>query len=265
MKPSILAIMLAALVLPQSGVVAADQAQNLKNSKPAVSYGHRGAKTIHIDNLDGATITYIKPDLSSQSITPVMGRITMPVSGVDNYHALVVEKDWGDHKEVIIRYQYMFGRPSKQNPVRLTAAEKSEFEIVPNPLPREHYRYHSQQAWQFLARYQGEFVANQPLTLSTSNGSEQTLNTDQHGRVTFLIPDDFPGLIEGERNKQSAQFTISGEYQEGDTTYSTQLVSDYRVNPSHWQSTEWGVLVLGIGFLAGGYLGQNLKKRDKKA
>ncbi|MCG8013811.1 MAG: hypothetical protein JAY64_19230, partial [Candidatus Thiodiazotropha weberae] len=74
MKPSNLAIMLAALMLPPSGVVAADEEQNLKNSKPAVSHGHRGAKTFHIDNLDGATITYIKPDLSSQSITPVMGK-----------------------------------------------------------------------------------------------------------------------------------------------------------------------------------------------
>ncbi|MCG7965469.1 MAG: hypothetical protein JAY63_02645 [Candidatus Thiodiazotropha taylori] len=265
MKPSKLAILVAALMLPPTGVVSADEEQNLKSKKPAVSHGHRGAKTFHIDHLDGATITYIKPDLSSQTITPVMGKVTMPVSGVDNYHALVVEKDWGDHKEVIIRYQYMFGRPSKQNPVKLTAAQKSEFEIVPDPLPREHYRYHSQQSWGFLARYQGELLSNHPLTLTTSNGSQQTLHTDEHGRVSFEIPDDFPGLTEGERSKQTAQLTISGEYQQNNTNYSTQLVADYRVNPSHWQSTELGLLVLGIGFLAGGYLGQNLKKRDKKA
>jgi hypothetical protein len=265
MKASNLAIMLATLLLSPAGVAATDEKQNLKSSKPAMSHGHRGAKTFYIDNLDGATITYIKPDLSTQPITPVMGKVTLPSTGVDNYHALVVKKDWGDHKEVIIRYQYRFGRPSKQSPVKLTAAEKSEFEIVPAPLPREHYQYHSQQAWSFLARYRGELVANQALTLTTSNGSQQTLNTDQDGRVTFIIPDDFPGLTEGERSKQTAQFTIGSEYKQDGITHTTQLVADYRVNPSHWQSTELGLIVLGIGFLAGGYLGQNLKKRDKKA
>ncbi|MEJ2621499.1 MAG: hypothetical protein P8163_14910 [Candidatus Thiodiazotropha sp.] len=264
MKPSNLVILLAVWLFSPVGTAIADEKQNIKSSKPAVSHAHRGAKTIHIDNLDGATISYISPDLSTQSITPVMGNVTIPASGMDNYHALVIKKDWGNDIEVIIRYQYMFGRPSKQSPARLTAAEKSEFEIVPAPLPREHYHYHSQQKWSFLVRFQGELLADQALTLTTSNGSQQTQITDQQGRVTFIIPDDFPDLIDGERSKQTAQFTISGEYQHGDISYSTQLVADYRVNPSHWQSTELGLLVLGLGFLAGGFLGQNLKNRDQK-
>jgi hypothetical protein len=264
MKPTILAILLATLLTSAAGVVAADEKQDIKRSKPAMSHSHRGAKTYYIDNLDGATITYIKPDLSTQLISSEMDTVTLPVTGIDNYHALVVQKDWGDHKEVIIRYQYMFGRPSKQSPVRLTDAEKSEFEIAPDPLPREHYQYHGEQEWDFKARYHGEPVSNLPLTLTTTNGSQLTLNTDQQGRVSFLIPGDFPDLTEGERNRQTAQFTISGEYQQNHTTYTTQLVAEYRVNPSHWQSTELGLVVLGIGFIAGGFLGQNLKKRDKK-
>jgi hypothetical protein len=59
--------------------------------------------------------------------------------------------------------------------------------------------------------------------------------------------------------------TISGDYQHDNTSYSTQLVADYQVNPSHWQSTQLGLLIMGLGFLAGGYLGQNIKTRGEKA
>lgn len=264
MKHQILAMFFGAVLLSPFAVTAAEP-QSMTQKKTTDAHNHRGPKSFQIENGESATITLFKPDLSSEILSAEMGKVTMPRTGVDNYHALVVEKDWGDHKEAIIHYQYMFGRPSHQSPSKLIALEKTEFEITPEPLPREHYRYHSMQEWGFRLRLNGEYLSGQPLTMSTSHGSQQTKTTDKNGRVTFLIPDDFPALVTGVRDKQSAQFTISSEVLHDNVTYSTQYFADYRVNPSHWQSTELGFLVLGIGFLAGGYLGHSLKSRGEKA
>ena len=245
--------------------MAADSDKPEKTEKPPAAHGHRGAKKIVLENGDGAVITLWNPDLSTQPLTLEHNSVTVPVTGVNNYHAVVAEKAWSGHKETVIRYEYMFGRPSHQSPARLAAAEKSEFEIVPDPIPREHYRYHSQQNWGFLVRLHGKPLANQPLTLETSHGTLQTLSSNAEGRVEFRIPDDFPDLVEGERDKRLAQFTISSEYRDEGITYTTQLNADYRINPSHWQSTRLGLLVLGIGLLTGSYLGRAKKTKGDKA
>lgn len=264
MRHQSLVILVGLALLSPLGVTA-DKPQSPEGKKPANAHHQRGAKSFQLENGDSATITLYKPDLSTASLSSEMGNVIMPATGVNNYHALVAEKDWGDHKEAIIHYEYMFGRPSHQSPAKLIEAEKTEFEIVPDPLPREHFRYQSMQEWGFLVRYKGEYLSNQPLTLITSHGTQQTLISDHNGRVSFQIPDDFPDLKAGIRDKRIAQFTISSEYLKDNITYSTQLFADYHVNPSHWQSTQLGLLVLGIGFLAGGYLGQNIKRRGEKA
>jgi hypothetical protein len=138
----------------------------------------------------------------------------------------------------------------------LTAQQKTEFEIVPDPIPREHYRYHSQQRWGFLVRFNGQPVRDLEVRLQTSNGTHLSTTSDAEGRVVFRIPDDFPDLVEGERDRRLSQFTASSEYIQEDKRYTTQLNADYRINPSHWQSTPWGLLVIGVGFIAGGFIGR---------
>jgi hypothetical protein len=251
----LLAAVIPATLLSLSGVVSA--ADGVTPPPPAESgHSHRGGKPIFLENGEGATITLWKPDLSTQAITLQHGMVTMPKTGMDNYHAIVAEKDWGDHKEVVIRYEYRHGRPSKQSPSKLTAQQKTEFEIVPDPIPREHYRYHSQQRWGFLVRFNGQPASDLEVSLETSNGTQLSAISDTDGRVEFRIPDDFPGLEEGERDRRLSQFTASSEYFLDGKRYTTQLNADYRINPSHWQSTRWGLLVVGIGFIAGGFIGR---------
>ncbi|MCU7931635.1 MAG: hypothetical protein KZQ90_12605 [Candidatus Thiodiazotropha sp. (ex Codakia rugifera)] len=228
------------------------------------SHDHRGAKQIALENGEGATITLWKPDLTTQTLILEHGGITIPKTGIDNYHVVVAEKDWGNQKEAVIRYEYMFGRPSKQSPSKLTTVEKTDFEIVPDPIPREHYRYHSMQTWGFLVRLHGKPIPNLELILQTTNGSQQTAISDRNGRVEFQIPDDFPNIVAGERDKRSAQLTISSRYRKGDIAYQTQLNADYRVNPTHWQSSQLGLWVVGVGMLAGGYLGRTRKIKEKR-
>jgi hypothetical protein len=262
MYKRLIGIIIPACLLSLSGVCnAAQTGETVKQSQPA--HNHRGEKKIALENADGATITLWKPDLSTQLLSFEHGEVTIPKTGVDNYHVIVAEKDWGDHKEAVIRYEYRFGRPSKQSPSKLAAAQKTEFEIVPEPIPREHYRYHTHQHWGFLTRFKGAPAGDLDITLTTTNGTQLTSKTDVDGFVSFEIPDDFPEVIEGDRDKRLSQFTVASEYISEHKRYTTQLNADYRLNPSHWQSTQMGLLVVGIGFITGGFLGRVRGKGGK--
>jgi hypothetical protein len=226
---------------------------------------HRGQKQLMIENAQGAEITLWRPDLTTQSLQTHHGAVTLPKTGMDNYHALVVEKDWGTSKETLIRYEYRFGRPSKRSPSELTSANKTEFEIVPAPVPREHYRYHSDQQWGFQVRLHGQPVVGQPLTLETEHGSRLESVTNNAGYAEFRIPDDFPDLVEGQRDRRSAEFNVSAVTDANGVAYQTTLSASYRVNPSHWQSHSMGWVVVGLGFIAGGLIGRQRGQGGKGA
>jgi hypothetical protein len=232
-------------------------------SKPQ-THDHRGPKRLMLENGEGARVTLWKPDLTTQPLSIEHGGFSMPKTGMDNYHAVVAERSWGDTKESLIRYEYLFGRPSKHSPSELAGTVKTDLEIVPDPIPREHYRYHSDQTWGFLLRLHGLPAGGIPLTLRTANGTQLEAVSDTSGRVAFHLPDDFPGLVPGARDERSAAFTVSAEMRDADMNYQTTLSADYRVNPAHWQSTRWGWMVAGLGFVAGGLLGRTKNQGGKK-
>jgi len=227
----------------------------------------RGSKKkIMLVNGEGATITLWKPDLSTQTLTLEQNSITIPSTGLNNYHAVVAQQDWGTGKESVIRYEYLSGKPSKQSPSKLTEAVKSEFEIVPDPIPREHYRYYSDHKWGFILRLHGKPKAGIDVTLKTENGSQLHAVSDYSGRVEFRLPEDFPmTLPEGERDTRSAEFAVSAMTTMAGISYETMLTARYHVNPSHWQSSKLGVFVAGLGFLVGGLIGRSKTQRGEKA
>jgi hypothetical protein len=258
MKPY-LKLCLLVLPLPSATTVATEAkptAEHPKESQTQSVHNHRGPKQLMLENAEGAAITLWKPDLTTQRLKPVDSGITIPKTGMNNYHAVVVEKDWGNSKETVIRYEYMFGRPSKQSPSKLAGAAKTDLEIVPAPIPREHFRYLSDQPWGFLVRLYGQPLANLPLVLETEHGSRLETVTDKQGYATFRIPDDFPEMVPGERDERRAEFVVSATAEAGGIAYETLLTASYRVNPSHWQSSPMGWAVVGLGFIAGGLLGR---------
>jgi len=187
----------------------------------------------------------------------------LPPTGVDNYHAVVVERDWGDSVDAIVRYEYMRGKPSGESPRKLTSAVKTPVEMVPDPLPREHHRYYSRAEAAFILRYKDQLLANHPVMLQTSNGSSVNGMSDNNGRVVFQIPDDFSGVVPGERDRRGAELSISTEYQVDGVQYNSALTAEYRVSPEHWQSKPWGVAVAGIGFVFGGFLTRRIARNKK--
>ena len=227
------------------------------NSAAGQAQAHRrGPQRFMLTNSEGAVIQLWQPDLSILPLTAGHGGITLPRTGVDNYHALVVERDWGDLKEALIHYVYMRGKPSGHSTSELTKAEKTTFEVVPNPVPREHQHYRSDQHWNFLLRFNGAPATNIPVVLETSNGTRLNVVSDSKGEFSLHIPDDFSQLEAGGRDRRAAEFTVTAEITDGGISYQTQLSAEYQVNPSRWQSQELGVFITGIGLLAGGLLGR---------
>ncbi len=257
------------VLTPVAGIAAEGDPATAENPQQTSNGGHhqhrRGPKTIHLENVDNAVITFWNPDLSTQSLQAESGVITLPRTGVDSYHAVVVERNLGDKVDTLIRYEYLRGRPSKVSPSELAGARKTRFEIVPDPIPREHYHYHSNQTWGFILLQDGKPVGNTKVVLRTDHGSQAEGVTNQTGRVSLLIPDDFPDMQPGERDERSADFKVTAENQVNGIQYRTVLSADYRVNPAHWQSFGWGIAVTGIGFLVGGFIGRvkNNTKRGK--
>ena len=226
-----------------------------EGDRPAAAPGHqghgRGGNRLLLAGAEGARVTLWRPDLETRPLAVEHGGITLPRTGFDNYHAVVAEKDWGASTETVVRYEYLRGRPSGRSPAELTGAVKAPFEIVPDPLPREHRHYVDGTRWEFILRFQGRPLANRRILVETSNGSRLETVSSGDGRFGFTLPDDFPGRVPGERDRRAAEFQVSSEHEAGGITHQTRLSAEYRVNPSHWRSTPLGVGVAALGFLAG--------------
>ena len=247
------------------GAAAGDSSSQHQHHQQSQQQHHhgRGPKELVLSIGDDARVELWKPDLSVQPTEIRQGKVAFKGTGVDNYHAIVARRSEGNLKETAIRYHYARGKPSGRSSTELTAAVKSDLEIVPDPIPREHYRYHSAQTWGFIVRFNGQPLAGSEVYLTTAHGSEVTAVTGPDGRVSLQIPDDFPDVIPGERDKRSAEFTVKTDYEQDQTSYRTTLNASYRVNPKHWQSTTMGIIVAGLGFVAGGFIGGIGRKQGK--
>lgn len=230
------------------------------------STSHRGAKKIALINAEGADVTLWKPDLTTLPLNAdMMGILILPATGMSSYHAVVAEKDWGTIRESVIRYEYLSGKPSHQSPGKLVNAVKSDFEIVPDPLPREHYRYYAGHTWAFILRLKGEPLPDTGLDLETGNGTRLHGISDTAGRVSFRLPDDFTDTAPDKRDRRSAEFTVSAATEADNLRYETLLTARYHINPSHWQSTPLGLAAVGLGLLAGGLAGRGKRSGEKPA
>jgi hypothetical protein len=256
--PAAFVLMFFVLVPAPDGVAQTAAKQGAEPEQPAGQHQQhrRGPKQIALTDSKGAVARLWKPDLTTLPLTVEHGSITLPRTGVDNYHAVIVEKDSGHLKKALIRYEYLRGKPSGHSTNELTAAEKTTLEIVPDPVPREHQHYRSDQIWNFILRFKGTPAAGIPVILETSHGTRVNAVSDSEGKVSLNIPDDFPNLTEGERDRRTAEFSISAEMKDTGILYQTLLSAEYRVNPGHWQSSGLGVAITGLGLLTGVFLGR---------
>lgn len=214
-----------------------------------------GPKKLRLLNGEGASVVLWRPDLSIDPLMPTEDGVVEFKPKVDNYHAVVAERESGGVRRAAIRYEYLRGKPSPDSPSRLAAAYKTDLEIEPAPIPREHHRYMANKEWEFILRFQGKVLDGVPVVLETSHGSRVDVVTNEAGVARFTIPDDFTAVKAGRNNNPAAEFTVFSKYETGGMAYETVLSAPYFVDPGHWESRALGWAMASLGLLVGGFIG----------
>lgn len=256
------------------------QAQDYINWQPPVvkekkdahqghgGHGGRKAKQFEVNNCDHNAISeayYLMPTLEKKPLIPEHGLVSIPRTGMDNYHALVINQKKDKSVNSSVRYIYSRGRPSKVSPTKITQIQKSELEIAPILLPREHDEYKGSQSHDFELRFKGKALGQTSVTFTTSNGTKEILESDENGKFSITVPNDFEDVKVGRRKNKAAEFILGASYINQDITYTTTLSMPYYVNPvDYWNSREAGLVVLIVGLILGLYLFRNINKKKKR-
>jgi len=214
----------------------------------------RAAKIFQLTGAEHSRVTMIMPDLSRREIPLDNGLLTFRPSGIDNYHALLAQRKHKGVDESAIRYIYSFGKPSGHSPAELTQLVKTDLEIIPDPLPREHWHYKAGHEAAFLVRFKEHPLASTSVTLFTNNASLLEATTDTQGRVLFKLPDDYPITQAGNNANPAAEMMLHVKHTDNGQQYASWLSADYRANPEHWKNTQLGVMVTTGGFLFGAFM-----------
>lgn len=215
------------------------------------SHNRRAGKTFSLYGHKDSTVQMITPDLKTHQLKAINGKLNFKPTGKDNYHVLIAKREHNKVNETAIRYVYSFGKPTGKSPSELTAFNKSELEIIPAPLPREHWHYKAGSQATFIVHFNGVPLPSANVSLSTSNASLLSSTTDTQGRVAFKLPDDFKQTLAGNRANKPAELLLHVKHHDKQNQYSTWLSADYRVNPAHWRDTNLGVMIAGSGFIFG--------------
>jgi hypothetical protein len=225
-------------------------------------HGMGEATMLHAMNLEGnSSVVLIKPDLSKEDLNLSDTTLNLPKTSVGGYYALVLNHRSDTQVDSALRYLSMMGKPAKVSPTKLTALPKTDLEIIPNPLHREHDRYTASKAYRFLLTFQGKPLSNTPITLETKNDSVANYTTNETGAVTITLPNDFKNVSNEKEENKPSEFLLKTRYQNGEFVYVTTLSMPYSLNPNdYWQSQKYGAGAVFIGFLGGLFLYRRSKK-----
>lgn len=234
--------------------------------------GHsfRKAKKFEVNHFNPNATTeayYLLPKLEKKALTVENGLVSLPKTGIDNYHALVIVQKDENSIHSSVRYIYSRGRPSKISPTKITAFEKSALEIEPILLPREHDEYKGSNNYNFKVRFNGKSLAHQSVEFLTSHGSKGSLKTDKSGKFTLTLPNDFTNVVMSKRRHKAAEFILKASYEDkaSGLKHTTTFTMPYYVNPTdYWKDEPLGAIVLFLGLILGLYLFRSINKKKKK-
>ncbi|HEX8963214.1 MAG TPA: hypothetical protein VF801_09450 [Rhodocyclaceae bacterium] len=180
-------------------------------------------------------------------------RIEPAAPKLGNYHWVVARSETEGEVRVASTAVY-FSNPGAA-PTAMLAMPKHELEIVPQPLPREHGQYRESEKWDFLVRFNGAPLADQPVTLETQSGSRSSFVSDAQGRVVVLFPRDFkpaqPGRDGGrEMGPRRAGFVLAAEREADGKRYLTAFNYSYSPDADRDRSLAWGAAFGVLGMAA---------------
>jgi len=254
----------ALLLFIMSGTISAHAAMHWQVVPHKVDMMHirEASQVFRLIDGEGASISLMRPDLSKAMIaTNANGHVVIKPDGMEYFHVLIATRNKTDTTTTAIRYFHQFGRPAPVSPSVLVNTVKSDLEIIPDPLPREHWSYMADNSAQFIVRFKGQVLANRIVDLMTSNGTHLGQKTDADGRLILTLPDDFPVTHLGYMHNKPAEMVLDTSYAMNGHRYHTILSADYFVNPAHWQLLSGGMLVSGGGVLLGGLVGWRLRRK----
>lgn len=231
-------------------------------------HGGRKAKQLQLHNFDPSATTevfYLMPALEKRELTLKDGLISLPRTGMENYHALVANQTKENVIKSSVRYIYSRGRPSKISPTKITQFQKSELEIAPILLPKEHNNYKGSESYAFVLRFKDEVLPQHDIIFTTSNGTKNTFKSDEDGRFSVTMPNDFKDVKMKKRANRPGEFILSTVYKSKGITYDSTLAMPYYVNPiDYWQTQALAVVLVIFGLIIGIYMLRNVNKKKKR-
>lgn len=175
------------------------------------------------------------------------GRGTLASQGSGGYYWVQAKQEETHSVHLASTIQY-FSNPGPAPRTMLTVV-KSELEIRPLKLPREHRHYRSNEQWPFQVLYKGEPLKNAQVEFQTQHGTRQTFQGDEQGRFSLMFPEDFPKEVRSEHSahheygRQKAAFVLATHFSDGQkqfvSAFNYHYAPDAYANKSIW---------LGIGF-----------------
>jgi hypothetical protein len=178
-----------------------------------------------------------------------------------NYY-WVVAREEKDGRVGVASTAYYFSEPGPA-PTELLKVRKSELEIIPQPLPREHGAYREAEKWRFLVRFNGQPLPHKPVKMETEFGTKTVFTSDAKGMVTVLFPYDFkpaaPEHGRGHHGPRRAKFVLAAEHDDQGRHYHTAF--NYTYSPDDERTRN---LWAGVGFGVFGMLLATPLLRRKK-
>lgn len=219
--------------------------------------GERSGAVLRPLGIDTPEVTVFAPGGPQENrrvaypVGPEGVKFTSAGSQIGNYHWAQARGE-GDGEVRVASTVWYFSNPGEA-PTALLSQPKSELEIVPQPLPREHSSYREAEQWQFAVRWNGQPLANQKVTLETEFGSRSSFVSDAQGIVVALFPRDFRG--QDARNPdqmgpRKAVFVLGTEYEAEGKRYLTAFNYTYSPDPARERSLGWGAAFGVLGMVA---------------
>ncbi len=220
--------------------------------------GERASALLKPHGIAATAVTVFAPEGPAERLKveyPVEAegaKIASATPKIGNYHWVVAREETAGEVRVASTAWY-FGNPG-DSPKELLRQQKHELEIVPDPLPREHASYRESEKWRFLVRFNGQPLANQPVTLETAFGSRSTFITDAAGIATVLFPRDFKPAAAAENDSghapRRAAFVLSTTKEDKGRSYLTAFNQFYSPDADRGKSLGWGAAFGLIGMFA---------------
>lgn len=171
---------------------------------------------------------------------------TLETQGQGGYYWIIgAEEEKG--KTISASTVHYFSNPGPA-PRTMLSTSKSELEISPPKLPREHSGFRANETWEFRVFSKGEALANTKVLFESSNGTKIDYHSNSKGIIRVKFPNDFKKQNHSENGghrRVKASFVLAVEHKDNLSTFNYNYTPDAYAN----RSRTMGVLFLFLGML----------------